>query len=135
MNAGVSTAPCGVSNVPRRADPSARSRSNPKWLTSDDRHRVPIREEAILTLDGFAVRAHDEIVSGERGDQHDQRRTRGMKVRDQVVDDPEPVARPDEEPCVTFARADATGIGRRALERANARRPPRPDVASPVVRL
>src|SRR5688572_32622955 len=114
MNAGVSTAPCGVSNVPRRADPSARSRSNPKWLASADRHRVPIREEAILPLDGFAVRAHDEIVSGERGDQHDQRRTREMEIRDQVVDDPKAVAWPDEEPCVSVPRAEATGIVRRA---------------------
>src|SRR6185503_19094716 len=143
MNAGVSTTPCGVVNRPARAAPCCASSENANsdtWLQnaiavngggirSDDGHRVAVRIKAIPVRNGFAIRAHRQLVPRERGDEHDQRRTWQMQVGDDAVDRPKPIWRPNEDARLTLSRANDAVFVRRAFQRAHARRPHGPHVS------
>ena len=39
---------------------------------SQDQHAIAVTEEAVANGYGFFVRAHGQVVSGKRGDQHQQ---------------------------------------------------------------
>src|SRR3954469_15662166 len=138
MNAGVSTSPYGVWNRPARARSSCASSSKEKLMrivpivfpdeaASDDRHRVTVRIEAISLGDRLAIRGHRELVSGERSHEHDECGAGQMKVRDQMVDRPKAVARPDEDSRLAGCGGDVSGVVGDALERAHGGRPHRPD--------
>ena len=49
-------------------------------------HPIAITIETILLLNRFFVSFHDKIISAESADEHQQRRVRQMKIRDQNID-------------------------------------------------
>src|SRR2546423_15600323 len=111
MNAGVSTLPCGVEKTPARAAPAVPAISNEKSIViepnktcqtdgarrsvSDHRHCITIRIQSVPLGDCFLIRPHGEIVPGEGSDEHDEGRTRKVKVGDQTIDDAKPLRGPD----------------------------------------
>src|SRR6478736_8134455 len=102
--------------------------------SSDNGHRIAIRIKPVAFLERRPIRAHREVVPGECGDEHDQRRTRKMKVGDEFVYRAELVRRANED-----ARLSAPGRERpvwlhRALEGPNRRRPDGPDPATGLAR-
>src|SRR5262245_45768706 len=77
---------------------------------SDDKHRVAVTVEAIARGDGLAIGVEDSLAAGERGDEHQQRGSRQMEVRNQTGHDAELMARMNEE-----ARLATCGRDRPAL--------------------
>src|SRR5690349_9122275 len=75
-----------------------------------DRHGVAIRVEAVARSHRFAIRTHHEIVSRERGDQHDERGARQMKVGDEAIDRSKRVRGSNE-----YARVSRAGVNRAVL--------------------
>src|SRR3954471_7737506 len=75
MNAGECTTPCGVAKRPARAAPEVFTRVKSKLTSSPsyDRHRVAVGVEAVSLGDRLSIRAHRQVVTRERGDEHDQR--------------------------------------------------------------
>src|SRR5690349_8615204 len=109
MNAGVSTAPCGVRNVPARARPSAASTANEKpsvipceakgllSRSSNNHHCITIRVKTVPLGNRLTVRVHHDLIAGKCGDEHDQSRPGQVKVRDQVIDGAEWISGPNED--------------------------------------
>ena len=72
---------------------------------SEDRHRIAVRVEAVALVDRRPVRVHGQIIASERRDEHDERRTRKMKVGDEPIDHPQPSGRPQKDPRLALAGA------------------------------
>ena len=64
---------------------------------TDHSHRIAVGVEAVRALDRLRISGHGTLVSAERGDQHQQRGPRQMKVRKQAVHDFERVGPTDEQ--------------------------------------
>src|SRR5207248_6373384 len=137
----VSITPHAVCKRPRLAPSSSASSSNirlslPLWwrlgsisppplgerrVGARDEHAVAEAIEAVVLSDRLAIGGEDPVPSGEGAHQHQQRALRQMKVGEHGVDNPELIARRDEEPgpalprrntvtgCSTFQDSDARG--------------------------
>src|SRR6266545_2350047 len=124
MKAGVSTSPCGVRIRPTRAPPSVLKSSKPNPLMkSDDEHGVAVRIEPIARRDGVTIGVEQELPAAKGGDEQEERRAREMEVRDQPVDDLEPIARIDVDVGGATARPHPAACVRRPLERPGRRGP------------
>src|SRR2546423_6114359 len=146
MNAGVSTLPCGVEKTPARAAPAEPAISNeksivinpnktaqsdgPRRSASDNRHCITIRIQSVPFGDCFLIRPHGEIVPGEGRDEHDERRTRKVKVGDQTIDGAKLVRWPNEDSGIRGLLAEDSIVTDSALQGADAGGADRPDFAA-----
>src|SRR5688572_22301237 len=64
---------------------------------SGDEHRVAVGQEAVARGDGVAVGREDALAPGERGDEHEQGRARGMEVREEGIHEAEGPRLVDED--------------------------------------
>src|SRR5207248_396616 len=150
MKTGVSTTPWPVVSWPRRAAPSVAVTSNGIYWTgageagpnrgylskmvpgsvrryaigcpSRNQRGVAVGIESIAGGDGVAVGGEHGVATRERGDQQQQRRARQVEIRQQRVDDAEPMTRPDGDVSDAVERPHAPRLVGGALERAHRRR-------------
>jgi hypothetical protein len=73
------------------------SNANSQLRASQDQHRVAVAVEVVSALDGCAIRGKDSLSTCECRDQHEQRRSRQMKVGDEPLDDAKAMTGVNEE--------------------------------------
>src|SRR5262249_16283494 len=113
MKAGVRTTPCAIAISPARAAPSLAIRRNENERAiaaylSEQQASVDIGVKAVIAGDSVVVGAAHDIESAERADQHEQGRTRQMKIGQHRVDRAEAITGRDEQ----------SGLARKRHERA-----------------
>ena len=81
-----------------------RSKSNTILYYLHYEHGIAKREESVLFFNRFFIRRQHMFPSRKRGYQHNQRRLRQMKIRNQAVQHPELIARINKDLRVLTAR-------------------------------
>src|ERR1700692_3448702 len=113
MNAGVSISPWAVAMVPARAVPSLASMRKPKALLfmAAQQRRIAIRIEPVAGGDRVCVGLAHRSGSGERANQHEQRRPRQVKIGHQQISRPKPIPWQNEQRGLPIEWADRPAFG------------------------
>ena len=92
-------------------------------LLRTNEHRVAVAVKTVLVLHRRPICRQDPFPSGKGGNEHQQRRLRQMKVRDNAVDDPENETGINEQPGTSLPGSDRSVFLCGGLKGAHAGRP------------